>query len=275
MQRQAHRMVSLAGLGVLLAAIATDISQAQTSAMGGIREDFHRYCAGCHGNGGDGQGENAAWIDPKPRDFTAAVFKCRSTPSGTLPTDEDLAHSIKRGFVNSNMPSWKPLPDATVGALVQYIKTFSPRWQKEKPGTPIEIPPEPAPTLEGIIAGRATFQKLECWKCHGPEGKGDGPSAASLTDSKDQPIKPFDFHDGTRFKCGSTDQDIYRDFMTGLDGTPMASFSDNLKPNDAWNLVHFLRTLQPLPTPELAMWKQYVTTHAAQIKPIGADNTGQ
>jgi hypothetical protein len=32
--------------------------------------------------------------------------------------------------------------------------------------------------------------------------------------------------------------------MTGLDGTPMPSFSDNIKPDEAWELVFFLRTLQ-------------------------------
>ena len=42
------------------------------------------------------------------------------------------------------------------------------------------------------------FQKMECWKCHGQQGRGDGPSAATLTDSKDQPIRPYDFADGNR-----------------------------------------------------------------------------
>jgi mono/diheme cytochrome c family protein len=32
--------------------------------------------------------------------------------------------------------------------------------------------------------------------------------------------------------------------MTGLDGTPMPSFAEVIQPNDAWDLVHFLRTLQ-------------------------------
>jgi mono/diheme cytochrome c family protein len=32
--------------------------------------------------------------------------------------------------------------------------------------------------------------------------------------------------------------------MTGVDGTPMPSFADVIQPNDAWDLVHFLRTLQ-------------------------------
>jgi cytochrome c oxidase cbb3-type subunit 2 len=209
--------------------------------------DYRRYCAGCHGDLGDGNGENAMWIDPKPRDFTLAVFKCRSTPTGTLPTDEDLFDTIGRGLTNSNMPIWNTFDDQQKADLVAYIKTFSPRWQKEKPGDSIKLPAEPAVTIESISHGKALFTKLECWKCHGPEGKGDGPSAATLTDSKDLPIHPYDFATGaedSRFKCGSTNQDLYRIFMTGLDGTPMPAYADNIQPNDAWDLVHFLRTLQ-------------------------------
>ncbi len=59
--------------------------------------NYRRYCAGCHGDLGDGNGENAPWLDPKPRDFTIATFKCRSTPTGTLPTDQDLFNTIGRG----------------------------------------------------------------------------------------------------------------------------------------------------------------------------------
>jgi len=209
--------------------------------------DYRRYCAGCHGDLGDGNGENAAWLDPKPRDFTIATFKCRSTPTGTLPTDEDLYNTIGRGVTNSNMPIWNTFSDQQRADLVAYIKTFSPRWEKEKAGEPIKIGPEPAVTIGSISHGKALFTKMECWKCHGPEGKGDGPSAATLTDSKDQPIRPYNFaagSDDSRFKCGGENQDIYRIFMTGVDGTPMPSFSDNIQPNDAWDLVHFLRTLQ-------------------------------
>jgi mono/diheme cytochrome c family protein len=209
--------------------------------------DYRRYCAGCHGELGDGNGENAIWLDPKPRDFTMAIFKCRSTLTGTLPTDEDLFNTIGRGLTNSNMPIWNVFSNQQRADLVAFIKTFSPRWQKEKAGDPIKIPPEPAVTIESISHGKALFTKLECWKCHGPEGKGDGPSASTLTDSKDNPIRPYDFAAGkndSRFKCGSTNADVYKIFITGVDGTPMPSFADVIQPNDAWDLVHFLRTLQ-------------------------------
>jgi len=237
-----------------LAVLFSVFSLAQEAHVGNLtghaasgKKLYRRFCVGCHGPLGDGNGENAQWIDPKPRDFTAATFKCRSTPTGTLPTDDDLYNSVGRGFTNSNMPHWDALTNQNRIDLVAYIKTLSPRWQSDKAGEPIKVPAEPAVTIESISHGAELFQKMECWKCHGPQGKGDGPSAATLTDSKDNPIRPYNFASGaddSRFKCGSTNQDLYRIFMTGVDGTPMPSFADVIQPKDAWDLVHYLRTLQ-------------------------------
>ena len=238
---------------------------------------YRRYCVGCHGPDGDGNGENAQWFDPtmgfeKPRDFTEAVFKCRSTPTGTLPTDEDLFDAITRGFVNTNMPSWRPLTEQERANLIAMVKSFSPRWEKEKSGAPITIPAETPATIDSILHGRDLFDKIQCWKCHGPEGHGDGPSAATLTDTKGNPIRPYDFATGVRFKCGATNQDLYRIFLTGLDGTPMPSFSDNIKPEEAWDLVHFLRTLQvSLKTPERSTFETWQHSHPGTLKPIGED----
>jgi len=277
MRTSTPTMVLASGLGLLLVLGGAVPASAQETVVNGIhgdaargKKDYRRYCVGCHGPDGDGQGENAQWIDPKPRDFTAAVFKCRSTPTGTLPTDDDLFNAMSRGFVTTNMPQWLPLPKQTRVDLVAYIKTFSPRWKAQGAGTPITIPPETPATIESILHGRELFQKMECWKCHGPAGHGDGPSASTLTDSKDNPIRPYNFAAGvTRFMCGETNRDLYRIFMTGLDGSPMPSFVDNIKPEEAWDLVHFLRTLQPLDTPEAAVWKAWLPQHASELTPIG------
>lgn len=232
---------------------------------------YRRYCVGCHGVLGDGEGPNAMWLDPKPRNFTLATFKCRSTVSGTLPTDEDLYNTVGRGLQSSNMPSWNPLSAQQRIDLVAYVKHFSERWKTEKAGTPIQIPNEPEVTADRVKAGQALFQKLECWKCHGVEGRGNGPSADTLTDDQNRPIKPFDFHDQTKFKCGSSDQDLYKIFMTGLDGTPMPSFADNVKPDEAWDLVFYLRTLQPQKSKEKEIAKQLglkpINPNAAQAAP--------
>lgn len=211
--------------------------------------DYRRYCVVCHGELGDGNGESAKWFEPpmfpKPRDFTLAVFECRSTPTGTLPTDEDLYNTIARGLDRSNMPPWNTFTKQQRANLVAWIKHYSPRWQTEKPGTPITIPPEPEVTGERVKAGQEVFARVQCWKCHGVEGKGNGPSASTLTDDLGRPILPYNFTSGDRFKCGTTDSDLYKIFMTGLDGTPMPSFSDNIKPDEAWDLVFYLRSLQP------------------------------
>ena len=217
------------------------------------QEVYQRYCVGCHGQLGNGQGENAPHLDPKPRDFTAAVFKCRSTPTGSLPLDADLFETIGRGIHASAMPSWYPLTRQERVNVVGSVKSFSPRFREEKPPAPVPIPPEPSATPESIARGKQLYKKLECWKCHGQEGRGDGPSASTLTDSKDRPIVPYDFTTGERFKCGQSNQDLYRIFMTGLDGTPMPSYLEDVTPDQAWDLVHFLRTLQVKPERQLSL----------------------
>ena len=231
-------------------------SPAATSHVGNITgnakaaaADYRRYCVGCHGEMGDGNGEVAQWIDTpmyaKPRDFQLAVFKCRSTPTGTLPTDEDLFDTIARGLDRSNMPPWNTFTKDERADLVAWIKHYSPRWQNEKAGPPIQIPPEPEVTPERVKMGQEVFGRVQCWKCHGVQGMANGPSASTLTDDLGRTIAPFNFTDGSRPKCGSTDRDIYKIFMTGLDGTPMPSFADNIKPDEAWDLVFYLRSLQP------------------------------
>src|SRR6516164_10549316 len=64
---------------------------------------YYRYCWGCHGARGNGEGENAPYLDPRPRNFVAVIFKCRSTPTGMLPLDSDLYNSLERGFNFTNM----------------------------------------------------------------------------------------------------------------------------------------------------------------------------
>jgi mono/diheme cytochrome c family protein len=223
---------------------------------------YRRFCVGCHGTLGDGAGENEPWVDPKPRNFQLGVFKCRSTPTGTLPTDQDLFDTIARGMDRSNMPQWSQLTKQERANLVAYVKHFSPRFAGEKPGAPITIPPEPEVTPERIKAGRDVFARVQCWKCHGVQGMANGPSAATLQDDLGHTILPYDFTEGSRPKCGDTDKDIYRIFMTGLDGTPMPSFADNIKPDEAWDLVFYLRTFMSQPSKAKQIAKQL------QLKPV-------
>ena len=248
MRIMAHKMSVTAAFFILFSGLSSYAQESHIGSLTGKAKHgkalYQRYCIFCHGPQGDGNGESAPYLDPKPRDFTKATFKCRSTPSGDLPLDSDLYDTITRGVHASGMPSWRPLLRQERADLVAYIKTFSPRFQEEQPVAPIQIPPEPATSAESVKRGGQLFQSMNCGLCHGKEGRGNGPSAASLTDTRGYPIRPFDLTSGTRLKCGDSDSGIFRDLTTGLDGTPMPSFASALKPDQIWDLVHYIATLR-------------------------------
>ncbi len=276
------RSLAVAMGAVLLAAVSGPLGFAQETHIGKLtgnakrgKQLYRRYCEGCHGVLGNGQGENAIHLDPRPRDFTAGIFKCRSTPSGSLPLDTDLFGTIGRGIHASGMPSWEPLTRQERVDLLTYVKVLCPRFREEKAGPPVPIPPETPNTAESIARGKQLFKKMECWKCHGQAGRGDGPSASTLTDSKDRPIVPYDFTTGERFKCGESNQDLYRIFMTGLDGTPMPSYQDDLKPDQAWDLVHFLRTLQVSPEKQVSLRIRPFAKRGANVIATPATQTAE
>jgi cytochrome c oxidase cbb3-type subunit 2 len=205
------------------------------------RRVFQRRCAGCHGSEGDGVGPAATFLDPRPRDLTAGIFKFRTTPSGSLPVDADLFRTISRGLGGTAMPGWHELPRADRMAVVAFVKTLSPRWTAEKAEPPEAIAPPPSPTEALLARGAEAYRSAKCGECHGDEGRGDGPSAAQLRDDFDQPVRPTDFTRG-RLKGGATVADVYRTLTLGLDGTPMPSFADALPEEERWALAyHVLR----------------------------------
>ncbi len=204
---------------------------------------FNRYCISCHGQDGDGRGPTAAYVDPAPRDFTSGTFKFRSTPSGTLPTDADLYRTITTGLHQTVMPRWDAMTALERHDLVQYVKTFSPKFKEEPQPAPIAIPAAPAMTPELARKGHEVWTKVQCASCHGDTGQGNGASAATLMDDWGHHIEPRDFTRGS-LKVGDAPEDLYRTFMTGLNGTPMPSFADSISPEDAWALVAYVRSLR-------------------------------
>ena len=245
--------VAVAARAVLAPATVQAAQPAVPLAAEGARV-YARYCVGCHGERGDGRGPAAPMLLVKPRDFTQGVFKFRSTASGSLPTDEDLYRIITRGVYRTSMPEWSLLSERERIALVAYVKGFYPPWTERGSGTPIVVPPAPSwlGSPESVARGRELYALLECSACHGAGGRGDGPSAGTLQpDVWGNPQKPFDFTKG-RLKSGPTPEDVYRTFMTGLNGTAMPSYYDifadpdgeNIRAGDAWNLVSYILSLR-------------------------------
>ena len=203
---------------------------------------YRENCTACHGEKGDGKGPQADRLKTKPRDFTGGIYKFRSTPSGWLPLDNDLARTITRGVRGTAMLSQLQLSKEETEAVVQYLKSFSSRFQNEKALPAIVIPPKPPVTSSLISSGKSEYQEAGCAQCHGVAGKGDGPSAKDLKDDWGSPIttaaltlKPF--------KSGPDPQHLYRTISTGLNGTPMPSYGAALSDNERWALVVYILSI--------------------------------
>lgn len=207
---------------------------------------FERQCVVCHGKWGDGRGEMAEGMIPRPRRLTSGVFKYRSTPTGFLPTDADLERTLRTGVGGTSMPSFGHLSEREITSVIVYVKTLSSRWRRPTNHTAaVALPPVPgwfedaAERRRHAGAGGAVFGRL-CVPCHGVGAAGDGPSAASLEDVWGDPIRPADLRQPLA-RSGPGWGDLYRTITTGLDGTPMMGFGEVTTPEERWELVAFIR----------------------------------
>ena len=74
------------------------------------KKTFEKECLACHGAAGNGEGDAAYLLYPRPRDFTTGQFRIISTWDG-VPTDErSVSHDLARHA---------RLGDAVVGAPVR------------------------------------------------------------------------------------------------------------------------------------------------------------
>jgi mono/diheme cytochrome c family protein len=75
--------------------------------------------------------------------------------------------------------------------------------------------------------GRLLYVLMQCWTCHGLDGTGGGPAAATLVDDAGRRVVAYDFTEG-EFRGGRRPIDIYRTFTTGVNGTPMPQYHEAL-----------------------------------------------
>lgn len=241
-----HALALSAALFVVPLPVAAQIS---SSADGEAL--YQQRCASCHGKIGRGDGEYAGLLNPRPHDFISGRFKIRSTDTGSLPTDEDLAHAITEGLHGTSMPTWKRfLKPAEVQALVAQVKLFSPRFSDEHPQA-IAIGAELPDTEQNADAGRAVYENLKCAACHGTDGRGTGAIAQAMRDDWGQPARATDLTEPWTFRGGNTVRDIFLRFRTGMNGTPMPSFLGAATEPELWQLAVYVKSLGRKPLWEM------------------------
>lgn len=84
------------------------------------KKTYETRCSACHGQSGTGDGAAAPYLLTKPRDFSKAQFKLRTTMD--FPTDEDLFRTITVGFPAYAMPEFSYLSEEERWGLVYYVK---------------------------------------------------------------------------------------------------------------------------------------------------------
>ena len=205
---------------------------------------YLKYCSQCHGDKGDAAGYATPHLLPRPRDFTQGKFKVRTTPSGALPSHQDLVNIIRLGMPYTSMPAWPDLSDGEVSDLAYFLTTFSADFSNpERVPPPMELPGAPSSTNESIELGKKLYVDTGCIKCHGNLGRGDGPSAPTLTDDLGQPIRAANLTQSWTFRGGSSREDIFRTMTAGFNGTPMPSFVDSLSTEQRWAITDYIASL--------------------------------
>ena len=257
------------------------------------REVYTRQCSGCHGTTGDGKGAAAVYMNPPPRDYRLGRFKFTSTPRGAKPRHEDLARIIRYGAKGTSMPSFRWMARDDLDDVIDYVVLLSSRGEvefrlmrvaAEQLGEEDDIDPmlvaeqvqgiaaswaeadneivrpltrQPQYTQESIEAGARAFVQLNCFKCHGRDGRGNKQFDVGK-DDWGRTAYAADLTTGM-LHGGRRPLDIYRRIYSGINGTPMPAFAqpdtgknetETQRSETIWHLAHFVTSIvegKPLP----------------------------
>lgn len=106
--------------------------------------------------------------------------------------------------------------------------------------------PRPVPEIDDelIDQGEKLYHgKLACVSCHGPAGRGDGPAASNLTNTKTgEPISPRNFQNPENFKWDSSREGIARTILTGgkNPGSPMPPMEGTVSREELWAVASYV-----------------------------------
>ena len=242
---------------------------------------------------GDGNGPQAQYLIPKPRDYRRGIFKFTSTTYGSKPLRDDIYRTIKRGVLGTSMPSFDMLPPEDLNAVTDYVlalthrgelealladavefegelnegavpgmvETIQGQWKEALANVVNPRTPMPLLTRADAEAGKKIFLSIGCNKCHGDEGRGE--VADELPpDIWGNPVKAADITAGM-LRGGTDPLDVYRRIEAGINGTPMPAFRSQFEenPGEVWKLVAYVMSVYD-------MRRDGITPPSVIIKPL-------
>ncbi len=168
-------------------------------------------CQACHGPAGLGDGPMAAQL-PGPATALGAAEVAR------LAAPAQWFTQVSRGNLQMRMPPFAP----PMGSLADQE-----RWDVVAYALSLSAP------QETVKRGSELYQE-QCARCHGEDGRGDGPDAAGLS------AAPRAFDDQA-FMAETTAADFFQAMTQGMP-PDMPAFND-LTEDDRWALAAYLRSL--------------------------------
>ncbi|HVS16624.1 MAG TPA: c-type cytochrome [Thermoanaerobaculia bacterium] len=228
------------------------------AAMARGLELFALHCAECHGDEGRGDGPQAPFLDPLPRDLALGSLRYASTVAG-FPTAEDLERVLREGIPGSAMPPFARLSSEERDQLVLATRRLALAGRTDAllaadpgldralataaaaelvaPGPLLELPPRPA-AASARARGRELFDEM-CAACHALDDEAGG--RRDLQDETGAFVESRSLATGL-FGRGDDERSIALTILRGLPGTPMPAFP--LDPEDLWALVDLVRSLR-------------------------------
>lgn len=165
---------------------------------------YDKQCGFCHGAIGDGKGNAAPSLNPKPTDFTDHLQMRLKSPA-------ELYNITRKG--KGAMSAFTNMKDDDLWNVIFYVVSFS-------------------STKDMAAKGKDIYFR-DCAFCHGKTGAGDGPGGASL------PLKPRNFAD-IKWMAEQKDGALYQNMAMGIPTSGIACAA-KLKPEERWNVLAYIR----------------------------------
>ena len=178
------------------------------------RQLYRVNCSSCHGDEGRGDGQGAAALRPRPANLAEHDY-----------TMARLSDALWNGVAGTAMQAWRDHPVEDLAALAGVVRGFS------STATDTAL----TPTL--IELGERVYAE-NCVQCHGVDGGGAGTAADEIR------VAPTDFR---RQRPSLTES--LRALRTGIDGTPMAPWTDRLSEAELLSVAQYVRSFFETDTP--------------------------
>lgn len=185
---------------------------------------YETMCWTCHGEAGRGDGPAV-----QPRAVTAPPTFHTEDYAGSSAESLEERFSASMDGADPSHPHMQNVasllrPERFAQAL-SFVAALS---------YPAEIP-------GSALAGK-TIYEARCTGCHGPNGRGDGPVAATLID-----VKPQDFRSDTLLAARNWEGTFTRIREGGqsVHGSSMPPWGIVLRDAEIWDVVAYLSTFQP------------------------------